>query len=341
MIKPVEIFRDTIKIIDQTKLPDLVRFEYIYTLEDAIEAIVKLKVRGAPLIGIFAAYAVVQVVRNADVNGVEELKEVGLLACQELRKTRPTAVNLFYALDRMERTIRRFEGSLKEEFVSLILREAEAIDKEEGDRCEKIAKEGIRVLPENSVVMTICNTGYLATNHIGTALGVVYKAKAEGKLSRVFILETRPVLQGARLTAWELLENGIEPVLITDNQAAFIMKTEKINAVFVGADRIAKNGDTANKVGTYMLAVLAKYHGVPFYVVAPTSSIDPSVPSGREIKIEIRDKNEVIKYREMPIAPENVQTKNFAFDITPAELITGIITEKGIYYPPFDFSQEG
>lgn len=340
MIKPVEIFRDTIKIIDQTKLPDVVRFEYIYTLEDALEAIMKLKVRGAPLIGIFSAYAVVQVVRNTDINEIGELMKIGLLACQELRKTRPTAVNLFYALDRMENAIKRFGGSSKEELVCSLLNEAEAIDREEGDRCERIAREGIKVLPESSAVMTICNTGYLATNHIGTALGIIYKAKEEGKLSKVFVLETRPVLQGARLTAWELLENGIEPVLITDNQAAFLMKIEKIDAVFVGADRIARNGDTANKVGTYMLAVLAKYHGVPFYVVAPTSSIDPMISSGKEIKIEIRDKNEVIKYRELPLAPENVQAINFAFDITPAELITGIITEKGIYYPPFDFSQE-
>jgi methylthioribose-1-phosphate isomerase len=341
MIKPVEIFRDTIKIIDQTRLPDIVRFEYIYTLQDAVDAIKHLKVRGAPLIGIFAAYAVVQIMRNSDEEDVESLKNIGFVAINELRKTRPTAVNLFYALDRMEKLLVESKCNKKEELVELVLEEARKIDKEEGERCERMAELGESLLPSGCSLMTICNTGYLATNNIGTALGVVYKAKEKGKLSRVFVLETRPVLQGARLTTWELLENGIKPVLITDNQAAFVMKKEKIDAILVGADRIARNGDTANKIGTYMLAVLAKYHGVPFYVVAPTSSIDPFISSGEEIKIEVRNREEVIKFREIPLAPEDVETMNFAFDITPAGLISAIITERGVFYPPYNFSLKG
>jgi len=341
MIKPVEIFRDTIKIIDQTKLPELVRFEYIYTLQDAIDAIVNLKVRGAPLIGIFSAYVVVQVIRSLDEEEVEKLKEIGRSVIKELRATRPTAVNLFYALSRMEGVLENFQGKSKVELVEALMEEAKRIDEEEKERCEKMALFGAELIPHNAKVLTICNTGYLATNHIGTALGVIYKAHEQGKISKVFALETRPVLQGARLTAWELLENGIKPYLITDNQSAFVMKREKIDAVLVGADRIAKNGDTANKIGTYMLAILAKYHQIPFYVVAPTSSIDPHTLSGEDIKIEMRDKAEIVKIRDCWIAPEEVETLNYAFDVTPWELITAIITEKGVFYPPFHFSPEG
>lgn len=341
MIKPVEIFRDTIKIIDQTKLPELVRFEYIYTLQDAIDAIVNLKVRGAPLIGIFSAYVVVQVIRSLDEEEVEKLKEIGRSVIKELRATRPTAVNLFYALSRMEGVLENFQGKSKVELVEALMEEAKRIDEEEKERCEKMALFGAELIPHNAKVLTICNTGYLATNHIGTALGVIYKAHEQGKISKVFALETRPVLQGARLTAWELLENGIKPYLITDNQSAFVMKREKIDAVLVGADRIAKNGDTANKIGTYMLAILAKYHQIPFYVVAPTSSIDPHTLSGEDIKIEMRDKTEIVKIRDCWIAPEEVETLNYAFDVTPWELITAIITEKGVFYPPFHFSPEG
>ena len=339
MIKPVECFRDTIKVLDQTKLPEIVRFEYIYTLQDAIDAIVNLKVRGAPLIGIFAAYAVVQVLRSLDVEDVDRVKEIGLSSIGELRKTRPTAVNLFYALDRMEKIIRNSNVSSRSELVNLLLEEAQKIEKEEAERCEKMAQFGVTLLPEKAKVMTICNTGYLATNHIGTALGVIYKGYELGKINKVFALETRPVLQGARLTTWELLENGIKPVLITDNSAAFVMKREKVDAIFVGADRIARNGDIANKIGTYMLAVLAKEHRIPFYVVAPTSSIDPTIESGEEIRIEERSKKEIIFVGEKQIAPKEVDVLNYAFDITPWEFISAIITEEGIFYPPYTFNQ--
>jgi len=340
MIKPVECFRDTIKVLDQTKLPEIVRFEYIYTLQDAIDAIVNLKVRGAPLIGIFAAYAVVQVLRSLDVEDVDRVKEIGLSSVGELRKTRPTAVNLFYALDRMEKIIRNSNVSSKSELVNLLLEEAQKIEKEEAERCEKMAQFGVTLLPEKAKVMTICNTGYLATNNIGTALGVIYKGYELGKIEKVFALETRPVLQGARLTTWELLENGIKPVLITDNSAAFVMKREKVDAIFVGADRIARNGDIANKIGTYMLAVLGKEHRIPFYVVAPTSSIDPTIESGEEIRIEERSKKEVVFVGEKQIAPEEVDVLNYAFDVTPWEFISAIITEEGIFYPPYTFNQK-
>ena len=340
MIKPVECFRDTIKVLDQTRLPEIVRFEYVYTLQDAIDAIVNLKVRGAPLIGIFAAYAIVQVIRSLDIDEIERIREIGLSSINELRKTRPTAVNLFHSLERMERIIKNPEIKDKSSLVDLLMREAIKIEKEEAESCEKMAQYGVSLLPERAKVMTICNTGYLATNHIGTALGVIYKGYEQGKIEKVFALETRPVLQGARLTTWELLENGIRPVLITDNSAAFVMKKEKIDAIFVGADRIARNGDTANKIGTYMLAVLAKEHGVPFYVVAPTSSIDPAVGSGEEINIEERNKREVIFVGEKQIAPDEVDVLNYAFDVTPCNFISAIITEEGIFYPPYNFSQK-
>ncbi len=341
MIKPVEIFRDTIKVLDQTRLPEIVRFEYVYTLEDAIEVIKSLKVRGAPLIGIFAAYAVVQVVRSLDIEEIERVKEVGISTVEELRKTRPTAVNLFYALDRMKEIISNYNGNSKDELVNLLMEEAKRIEREEAERCERMAEFGVTLLKDKSKVMTICNTGYLATNHLGTALGVIYKGFEKGKIEKVYVLETRPVLQGARLTTWELLENGISPILITDNSAGFVMKREGIDAIFVGADRIARNGDTANKIGTYMLAVLAKHHGVPFYVVAPTSSIDPKINSGDEIVVEKRSKEEVTYVGKKLIAPEEVQVLNYAFDVTPEELITAIITDEGIFYPPFDFNQKG
>ncbi len=341
MIKPVELFGDTIKIIDQTRLPEMVRFEYIYTLQEATDAIKNLKVRGAPLIGIFAAYAVVQVVRSVDIENTNRVIEIGLSSVKELLSTRPTAVNLFYAMDRMEKILKTFRGNSREELVEALLQEAKAIDQEEGERCEKMAEIGTALLSGKSSVMTICNTGYLATNHIGTALGVIYKGIEQEKIEKVYILETRPVLQGARLTAWELLENNIKPVLITDSTAAFLMRKTKIDAIFTGADRIARNGDTANKIGTYMLAVLARHHNVPFYVVAPTSSIDPSLKTGSEIRIEERSKEEIIRVGEKLIAPEEVEALNYAFDIVPSDLITAIITEEGIFHPPYKFSRKG
>ncbi|MDD5573288.1 MAG: S-methyl-5-thioribose-1-phosphate isomerase [Candidatus Hydrothermia bacterium] len=340
MIKPVEIFRDTIKVIDQTKLPQVVRFEYIYTLKDAIDAIVSLKVRGAPLLGIFAAYAVVQVLRNIDIFDIERVKEIGFSSIDELRRTRPTAVNLFYALDRMEKILNEFHGNCKDKLVESLMDEGKAIDREEGERCQKMAELGVSLLPDRAKVMTICNTGYLATNHIGTALGVIYEGIAQDKIEKVFALETRPVLQGARLTTWELLENNITPILITDNSAAFVMEKEKIDAIFAGADRIARNGDTANKIGTYMLAILAKHHGVPIYIVAPSSSVDPILENGDGMKIEKRNKEEVIAFGGCPVAPKDVDILNYAFDVTPNNLITAIITEEGIFYPPYRFNRK-
>lgn len=333
MIKPVELFRDVIKIIDQTALPDLVRFEYIYNLEQACEAIKKLKVRGAPLIGIFAAYTVVQIAREVKDKRLERIKEILKSSVKELSKTRPTAYNLFFALDRMTKIID--EAQTKDELLKNLEDEAKRIDDEEKVRCENMASHGIKFLKEKSRVLTICNTGYLATNHIGTALGVIYKGVKKGKIEKVFALETRPLLQGARLTMWELKENAINATLITDSTAGLLMARGMIDAIFVGADRIAANGDTANKIGTYTLAVLAKHHNVPFYVVAPSSTIDPSTLSGKDIIIEKREPSEVLEIMGKRIAPEGVDALNYAFDVTPYELITAIITEEGVVKPPF------
>jgi len=334
MIKPVELFRDVIKIIDQTTLPELVRFEYIYNLEQACEAIKKLKVRGAPLIGIFAAYTVVQIAREIKDRDLERMKEILRNSIEELSKTRPTAYNLFYALERMRRVVNTRQT--KDELLQDLENEAKQIDDEEKARCEKMASHGVRFLKEKSRVLTICNTGYLATNHIGTALGIIYRGVEEGRIQKVFALETRPLLQGARLTMWELKENGIDATLITDNTAGLLMAKGLIDAIFVGADRIAANGDTANKIGTYTLTVLAKYHNIPFYVVAPTSTIDPKTASGKDIIIEQRDPSEVLGVMGRRIAPQGVNALNYAFDVTPYELITAIITEEGVVEPPLE-----
>lgn len=304
-------------ILDQTKLPNLKEYIKLITLEDIYQAIKELKVRGAPLIGVTAAYGLASLSFNME---RDELKR----ALKSIESARPTAVNLGWALKRMERIIENNPKDLPH----LLVEEAEKIEEEEKESCKRIGKFGAELIRDGARILTYCNTGKLATPGIGTALGIVYTAKEEGKKVEVYVCETRPLLQGARLTAFELKEEGIPFTLITDNMIATVMN--KIDIILVGADRIAKNYDVANKIGTYTLAIVARYFNIPFYVTAPLSSFDSSKESGEEIEIEYRDSEEVRKVYGTKISPEGINVLNPAFDITPNKLITGIITEKGI-----------
>ena len=255
--------------------------------------------------------------------------------CDYIGTSRPTAVNLFHVLDRMRAVVYRYKNSSVSELKKYLKREAFKVYEDDRVICRKMGNFGARLIKNNSQIMTVCNAGALATADYGTALGVMYSAKSQKKNFKVYVCETRPLLQGARLTTWELLRGKIDTTLICDNMAATLMKQGKVDAVFTGADRIASNGDTANKIGTYNLAVLAKHHKVPFYIVAPRSTFDMGIRSGKQIPIEKRGKEEVIYFGDRPMAPARVKVYNPAFDVTDHKLITAIITEKGIIYPPF------
>ena len=312
----VALLPGKLRIIDQTKLPqDLVYLE-LDDIDEIVAAIQRLSVRGAPAIGCAAALGLAAVAQHIDSDfdaSVEKLAD-------RLAASRPTAVNLFWALDRC-----RKKGCIGE-----LLREALDILEEDIQMCQAIGKHGASLIEEGVGILTHCNAGALATGDFGTALSPMYVAHEAGRKFTVYSDETRPLLQGSRLTAWELQQVGIDVVTICDNMAAQVMKEGRVGLVIVGSDRIAANGDVANKIGTYGLAVLAKHHGIPFYVAAPTSTIDVSLEHGDLIPIEIRDAVEVM-------APEGVRVYNPAFDVTPNELISGIITENGLHRPPFDF----
>lgn len=337
MIKSIEWLGDSVKYIDQTKLPlDEV---YIKTSDyrDVAVAIRKLGIRGAPLIGIAAAYGVA-------LAGIESRNTVSSQFLSEINKaidllsaTRPTAVNLFWALKRMKTILNLNEGI--EIIRKALIYEAKKIHYEDIGMCKNIGKHGSILIPDNAAILTHCNTGALATGGNGTAQNVITTAHAQGKRINVYADETRPLFQGSRLTVWELMKHGIDVKLITDNAAAFLMQRKKITLAITGADRIAANGDTANKIGTFSIAVNAKYHGIPFYVAAPTSTIDPAIKSGAEISLEERNIEEVTLFDGKRIAPDGVKVYSPAFDLTPASLITAIITDRGIFYPPFDFSK--
>jgi methylthioribose-1-phosphate isomerase len=321
-----------VRLIDQTLLPQLLRYNDCQTIEEIWEAIRSLRVRGAPAIGVTAAMGVVLGVRAcADPNGwPQRLREV----CAYLRTSRPTAVNLFWALDRMERLGQAFSPDIAvEQRLHRLLEEALAIQEEDRQMCAAIGLAGADLIHADGGVLTHCNTGALATAGAGTALAVLVAAAHQGRRFQVFADETRPLLQGARLTAWELQQQKIPVTVICDSMAGQVMKEGRIQLVIVGADRIAANGDTANKIGTYGLAVLARAHNIPFYVAAPTSTFDLSLPSGDGIPIEQRDPREITHGFGKQTAPEGVAVYNPAFDVTPAGLITGIITEKGIIQP--------
>jgi methylthioribose-1-phosphate isomerase len=323
-----------VRLIDQTLLPTQLAYRDCRTPEEVWEAIRSLRVRGAPAIGIAAAMGLVLGVQGfADrTRGAyaRRVKEVSAY----LRTSRPTAVNLFWALDRMERRVRgRTEELPPAELTRQLLDEALAIQKEDLETCLAIGRAGAALVGEGRGVLTHCNAGGLATADYGTALAVLFTAADQGRHFQVFVDETRPLLQGARLTAWELQQRGIDATLICDNMAAQVMKEGRVHLVVVGADRIAANGDTANKIGTYGVAVLARAHGIPFYVAAPSSTFDLSLPDGAGIPIEQRAAQEVTHGFGRQTAPEGVKVYNPAFDVTPAALITGIITEKGVIQP--------
>ncbi len=327
--------RNKVRFIDQTKLP--LRLEYIETDDYRLlcAAIKRLAVRGAPAIGVAGAYGAVigaNALKDQDVGVFKrELKQL----MEELRSVRPTAVNLSWAITRMYRVLDGYEDVA--DLRRALLTEALSIHAEDEAMCRSIGEHGAQLLKDGMTVLTHCNAGSLATGGMGTALAPIYVAREQGKHIRVFADETRPLLQGARLTAWELQANGIEVTLICDNMAGVVMRQGWVDAVLVGSDRIAANGDAANKIGTYTVALLANHHHVPFYVAAPTSTVDPTMASGDSIPIEERAGEEVAGFGGVRTAPENIKTFNPAFDVTPHELITAIITEGGVHRPPFDF----
>ena len=325
--------RGHLVLIDQTKLPvDLVELE-CRDVESVWEAIKSLRVRGAPAIGIAAAYGVVLGMQTASGDGAalgRRLEEV----VQYLGGSRPTAVNLFWALERMKKKGQALLGQRSAaELLPALLTEAQAIHEEDRAICRAIGRYGAELLGDRSGVLTHCNAGGLATAEYGTALSVFFTAQDQGKRLHVFVDETRPLLQGSRLTAWELAQRGIEATLICDSMAAQVMREGKIQAVIVGADRITANGDTANKIGTYSVAVLAQAHGIPFYVAAPTTTFDLSLDGGEQIPIEQRAASEITHGFGRQTAPAGVGVYNPAFDVTPARLIKAIITERGLIEP--------
>jgi len=334
MIKPITYREGVVELLDQTRLP---REHVILRIRDYRElaaAIRGLKIRGAPAIGIAAAYGVVLGVQESENRG--ELDRRFREAVAELRGTRPTAVNLFWALERMERVYRQNRDRSLEGLKEALLAEAQRIHQEDIEANRQMGRHGAELLPDNAVVLTHCNAGALATGGYGTALGVVRAAWEVGRVKKVLVDETRPLLQGARLTAWELEQEGIPYELIVDSAAGQLLAQGAVDAVLVGADRIVRNGDTANKIGTYPLAVLAARHDVPFYVIAPTSTIDPEIESSEEIPIEERDSREVLQIDEVQLAPAGARARNPVFDVTPHELITAIVTEHGVLRPPLE-----
>lgn len=312
--------------IDQTALPVALVYRETDDYREIIAAIKRLEIRGAPAIGIAAAYALAIAVTRQGQYSHAVLTQLG----DEIKAARPTAVNLFWAVDRVLDKMRKQSTISVEEASRLLWQEAEAIHHEDREMCERIGRFGAELIKDGSAVLTHCNTGALATGGIGTALGVIYTCRDQGKRIRVYADETRPLLQGARLTAWELQQEGIDVTLICDNTAGMLMKQGKIDAVLVGADRIARNGDTANKIGTYSVAVLAKAHGIPFYVAAPTSTFDLDMESGDQIVIEERSPHEVTEGFGKLTAPANVKVYSPAFDVTPSEYITAFITDQGV-----------
>ena len=333
--QPIEWTPAGVVMIDQRRLPgELVRHTYT-DYREVGAAIRDMVIRGAPAIGVAAAMGLALGVSRSQARSLEELRAEFPTICETIRKTRPTAVDLFWAVARMERRFEELAAAGDPAALRAgMVEEARRIHKEKWATDEAIGRLGAELMPENGRVMTQCNAGALATAGIGTALGVIRVAVESGRRLHVLVPETRPYLQGARLTAWELAESGIPLTLITDNMVGHFLKTEKVDAVVVGADRIAANGDTANKIGTYQIAVLAREHGVPFYVAAPISTFDLSVQSGEEIPIEERPAEEVTHIRGVRIAPD-VHAAHPAFDITPARLISAIITERGIARAPY------
>ncbi len=323
-----------IKLIDQTLLPLELKYVYCEDIKSIWHAIKTLMVRGAPAIGIAGAMGIVLGIKNINTSDTNTFLSELMRVKDYLGSSRPTAVNLFWGLARMEQVASENKNKPVKEIKDILLKEAIKIQNEDKEICRKIGENGAALITDGNGVLTHCNAGGLATADYGTALAVMFKAKEQGKRFKVFSDETRPLLQGARLTAWELIHAGIDVTLICDNMAAHVMKLGKIQCVIVGADRIAANGDTANKIGTYGVSILAKEHGIPFYVAAPVSTFDLNTKSGNEIPIEERSPEEVTSGFGKRTAPEGVKVFNPAFDVTPARNITAIITEKGVINNP-------
>ena len=336
-ISPVRWAHDRLVLLDQRLLPTQEIERACRQWEDVAEAIRTLVVRGAPAIGVAAAFGVALAARESGATTFDGLRADLEAACRGLAATRPTAVNLFWALERMKRVALAARAQPLDQLRARLLAEAQAIHDADVAANRAMGAHGAALVPANARILTHCNAGALATAGYGTALGVIRAAHAQGKVARVWVDETRPVMQGSRLTAWELVREGIPHRLIADVVAASLMARGEVDLVVTGADRIAANGDTANKIGTYALAVLAHHHRVPFYVAAPLSTIDPALPSGERIPIEERDAEEVRRVGAQQTAPAESPVYNPAFDVTPARLIAAIVTERGIFRPPYSF----
>lgn len=335
MIKPIEWTSEDVILIDQTKLPLIKEYVHCKSYETIAHAIKTMQLRGAPAIGVAAAFGLALVAKNSLSKNNEELLNELEKAGKILQATRPTAYNLFWAIEQVINTAKENKDRVPEELKAIVIEKALQIREQDEQMCRSIGHFGSQLVKDNMNILTHCNAGSLATAAFGTALGVIFTAFEQGKKIHVFVDETRPLLQGARLTAWELKEEGVPFTLITDNMAGFLMQKGKIDFVVVGADRITANGDIANKIGTYSVAVLAKAHGIPFYSAAPYSTFDPACLTGDDIVIEERKPEEVTHIQGVPTAPLGVKVYNPAFDVTPNRYLSGIITERGIAYPPF------
>jgi len=335
--KTIEWTDDGVVMIDQRKLPTVEEYPVFRTYEEVAEAIRVMVVRGAPAIGVAAAMGIALGVRDSKAANIPELREEFKKIGDTLAGTRPTAVNLFWAIERMKRCFREVanDSATKETVTARLIKEALAIQTEDIESNRRMGEFGQALLPNSGTILTHCNAGALATAGYGTALGVIRAAIENGKRLRVLADETRPFLQGARLTAWELWKDDIDVRVISDNMAGAFMRQGLVDAVIVGADRIAANGDVANKIGTYTVAVLAKQHEIPFYVAAPFSTLDLKIPDGSHIPIEQRDPTEVTHIGGVRIVPDGVSVFNPAFDVTPHQFVSAIITDRGVAQPPY------
>jgi methylthioribose-1-phosphate isomerase len=326
-----------VRIIDQTLLPERFEERDLRTLDELCDAIARLAVRGAPAIGVAGAMGLVATLLPHAGERRERFLSRAMEHAARIRATRPTAVNLPWALDRMRAVAERTPGD-GSTLLDAMREEATAILEEDRAMCRRIGEHGLPIIPDGARVLTHCNAGALATGGMGTALAPVYLAVEAGRRVEVVVDETRPLLQGARLTAWELTRAGIPCTVIADNMAASLMRAGRVDLCIVGADRIAANGDVANKIGTYGVALAAKHHGIPMYVAAPTSTFDPSIPAGAAIEIEQRSPDEIARPFGRMTVPDQAAVLNPAFDVTPAELVTAIISDRGLHRPPYDFA---
>jgi methylthioribose-1-phosphate isomerase len=343
MLPTIEWNDDAVVMIDQRKLPASETYVTCRTAQEVAKAIKTMVIRGAPAIGVAAAMGIALGMRRSSATGTRQFATEFQKLCDLMAATRPTAVNLFWAIERMKRVFSEAarDGCSVDEIKERLAGEARRIHDEDVEGCRAMGAFGASLVPDSARILTHCNAGALATAGYGTALGVIRAAAEQGKRVAVFADETRPFLQGARLTAWELVKDGIDTTVITDNMAGAMMRLGHVDLVVVGADRIAANGDVANKIGTYAVAVLAREHGIPFYVAAPLSTIDLATPDGSRIPIEERSDREVTHVGSSRLTPEGARIRNPAFDVTPARFVSAIITERGIARPPFAESLAG